>query len=570
MDEREEEKAFIQQLQKFWEQRGVTIKIPQIGGRELEVFKLYKAVTKRGGLKVVSANKLWKEIVDQFSFPATCTSASFTLRNHYQKLLLAYEQKYFFGKEDGYIYDEEMSSNRKKTKIGFEEENQQASYAVEAEDRQHQQEYIGQPLLTLLNQNYSKADKAETLFFIKKSKIQAQASEVKRIMLAFESRIDDELTFAINNLLMYSCNYSQSFLLDQYPQLLDTITTYVEDTIKQISYLNKSYSFKTCLQTIGQQQLENLGQQQRKSMQVQTDLIKNQNVLENYNSHISVIMNDQTAEIVKPSELIYQKKYKDLIQGNYEKKAECKHLEKLRTLFVALRNLAMIRSNETCFMKQDKLLSFFYQILLSGADQELSKSVLEIFSVLSKHIHLKQSAYMDPFMQKLIEILNGESYEDIGLVTETLRNLISISDNEALIEGTIGEYIDQLARLLIYQNQELREIVLEFFCYLSDLKMATRLSIAKHPKILQRLVAILSIGQIKNNSLKQQEPRNNQDKINEKHVKLAAITLNNISQAPAAKQYLLIFEKELFLVAASDETVTPLLSQILFELSLVE
>lgn len=42
----------------------------------------------------------------------------------------------------------------------------------------------------------------------------------------------------------------------------------------------------------------------------------------------------------------------------------------------------------------------------------------------------------------MIEILNGESYEDIGLVTETLRNLISISDNEALIEGTIGEYID--------------------------------------------------------------------------------------------------------------------------------
>ena len=36
------------------------MKIPQIGGRELEVYKLYKAVTKRGGLKVVSSNKLWK------------------------------------------------------------------------------------------------------------------------------------------------------------------------------------------------------------------------------------------------------------------------------------------------------------------------------------------------------------------------------------------------------------------------------------------------------------------------------------------------------------------------------
>jgi len=40
-------------------------------------------------------------------------------------------------------------------------------------------------------------------------------------------------------------------------------------------------------------------------MQVQTDLIKNQNVIENYNSHISFIMNDQMTEIVKPSELIY-------------------------------------------------------------------------------------------------------------------------------------------------------------------------------------------------------------------------------------------------------------------------
>lgn len=45
-------------------------------------------------------------------------------------------------------------------------------------------------------------------------------------------------------------------------------------------------------------------------------------------------------------------------------------------------------------------------------------------------------------MQKIIEILNGESYEDIGLVTETLRNLISISDNEQAVEGAIGEYID--------------------------------------------------------------------------------------------------------------------------------
>ncbi|CAK88004.1 unnamed protein product (macronuclear) [Paramecium tetraurelia] len=182
MDEREEEKVFIQQLQKFWEQRGVSVKIPQIGGRELEVFKLYKAVTKRGGLK----SCISKQIMER-----NCRSILVSSHiNHYQKLLLAYEQiiALLWQKRMGYIYDEEMSSNRKKTKIGYEEENQQAGYvqyyylfqSAEAEDRQHQMEFSGQPLSALLNLNYAKVEKAETIFFIKKSKIQAQASEVKK------------------------------------------------------------------------------------------------------------------------------------------------------------------------------------------------------------------------------------------------------------------------------------------------------------------------------------------------------------------------------------------------------
>ena len=49
---------------------------------------------------MVSNHKLWKEIVDEFGLPSTCTSASFTLKNHYQKYLLGYEQRFFFGKDD--------------------------------------------------------------------------------------------------------------------------------------------------------------------------------------------------------------------------------------------------------------------------------------------------------------------------------------------------------------------------------------------------------------------------------------------------------------------------------------
>jgi ARID/BRIGHT DNA binding domain len=71
--------------------------VPSLGGKELDLCKLYKAVISRGGSNRVSNNKLWKEIVNEFEIPASCTSASFTLRNHYNKCLYQYEKKYFLG-----------------------------------------------------------------------------------------------------------------------------------------------------------------------------------------------------------------------------------------------------------------------------------------------------------------------------------------------------------------------------------------------------------------------------------------------------------------------------------------
>ena len=47
--------------------------------------------------------------------PPSCTSASFTLKNHYQKYLLAYEQKFYFGKTDSEMV-KELGNQRQKRK----------------------------------------------------------------------------------------------------------------------------------------------------------------------------------------------------------------------------------------------------------------------------------------------------------------------------------------------------------------------------------------------------------------------------------------------------------------------
>lgn len=97
----DDENRFRQVLREFWGTKGINqMKIPQIGGQQLDLLKLYKSVCQRGGGQAVSNKKLWKEIVDEFGLPSSCTSASYTLKNHYQKYLLAYQQKYFFGKDD--------------------------------------------------------------------------------------------------------------------------------------------------------------------------------------------------------------------------------------------------------------------------------------------------------------------------------------------------------------------------------------------------------------------------------------------------------------------------------------
>jgi hypothetical protein len=128
MNDKDEAKQFRKSLQEFWTSRGLNnLKIPQIGGRELNLFHLYKAVCKRGGAQMVSQNKHWKEIVNEFGLPPSCTSASFTLRNHYSKYLLAYEQKYLFGRDDDTAIPELVGLRQRKQVKKIEESAKEES-----------------------------------------------------------------------------------------------------------------------------------------------------------------------------------------------------------------------------------------------------------------------------------------------------------------------------------------------------------------------------------------------------------------------------------------------------------
>ncbi|KAG6726113.1 hypothetical protein I3842_02G065000 [Carya illinoinensis] len=89
-------KLFMDTLEKLHASIGTKFMIPIIGGKDLDLHRLFVEVTSRGGIERVIRERRWKEVTAVFNFPCTATNASFVLRKYYFSLLHHYEQMYFF------------------------------------------------------------------------------------------------------------------------------------------------------------------------------------------------------------------------------------------------------------------------------------------------------------------------------------------------------------------------------------------------------------------------------------------------------------------------------------------
>ncbi|GMN63899.1 hypothetical protein TIFTF001_032969 [Ficus carica] len=95
-------KLFMDNLEKLHASMGTKFMIPIIGGKELDLHRLFLEVTSRGGIEKILSDKKWKQVTAVFNFPSTATNASFVLRKYYNSLLHHYEQIYYF-KARGWI-----------------------------------------------------------------------------------------------------------------------------------------------------------------------------------------------------------------------------------------------------------------------------------------------------------------------------------------------------------------------------------------------------------------------------------------------------------------------------------
>ncbi|XP_047451270.1 AT-rich interactive domain-containing protein 3B-like [Mugil cephalus] len=92
LDNDPQRKEFLDQLFVFMQKRGTPVnRIPIMAKQVLDLYRLYKLVTEKGGLVEVINKKIWREITKGLNLPTSITSAAFTLRTQYMKYLYPFE-----------------------------------------------------------------------------------------------------------------------------------------------------------------------------------------------------------------------------------------------------------------------------------------------------------------------------------------------------------------------------------------------------------------------------------------------------------------------------------------------
>lgn len=428
-----ERSNFVRELFNFLKSRNISnLKVPQIGGKELDLLALYTAVIKRGGAENVSNKKLWKEIVNEFDLPPSCTSASFTLKNHYQKYLLAYEQKVYFNKDESDVVKElgKLRNSRKNL------QNQTISYKKKRNDNLEQ---------SLINSYKNKIKSGGDVYFIERKRLVPFSSEIRRIVLSFESKLISEIRYSLNCLLLYSVSQQSPFVLDNYRILWEGFKSYFLFVFKKL----------------------------KNSLHFESDRFCDANL-------IDVIDFDYNEQSLNKSEL----------------------LEQFKIILTILRNLIFIPENENVFVNDKKIMKYFFEISISNNNFEINKLVMEIFGVLSKYIILDEKITNHlHFLEKIIKMINSDYLEEYELGIENMHNLMMNQENENLIENKLLTFIKKLVNLLLSNTYNVLEKVLEIICHFSDLKISTRVSFAKEDNFFERLLGLIGGHSKKNRKI---------------------------------------------------------------------
>merc|ERR1712106_602462 len=92
---RQERDHFVAQLYKFMEERGTPInKGPTVGGKDIDLYRLYNVVHRMGGFNKVTNQKKWKMVTNKMGLQFVGAQAHYLIKATYKRFLEKFERFY--------------------------------------------------------------------------------------------------------------------------------------------------------------------------------------------------------------------------------------------------------------------------------------------------------------------------------------------------------------------------------------------------------------------------------------------------------------------------------------------
>lgn len=81
---------FLDQIAKFWELQGSSLKIPMVERKQLDLYSLHRHVHEEGGLESVTKERKWSKIAGRLGYP-NGKNVGTILKGHYERILFPYD-----------------------------------------------------------------------------------------------------------------------------------------------------------------------------------------------------------------------------------------------------------------------------------------------------------------------------------------------------------------------------------------------------------------------------------------------------------------------------------------------
>ena len=278
-------------------------------------------------------------------------------------------------------------------------------------------------------------------------------AESKRLVLSFESRVTTEINWALNTLMIFSCNTQQSLTLENQPYLLESLSNYLIFCVSNIESLNfsdpqdkrskvisvnvPSYIDAQYAQHYGDNpSYGNLnsyeGKLDYRQFGMFTSEIRKREFKHEDKTHAraqtsgvvpSTTAGEKTADGAIPvkrargrktkSKVLEEqnaldelrKKRKKLITVLHQDVSELELINHLKAIILIVRNLSFIKANEHHLIKCFKLIDIVISLFVDLADKEVTQNCLDVVSNLGKHIILSEVAFGSELVDSLFSLI---------------------------------------------------------------------------------------------------------------------------------------------------------------------